>query len=83
MIEDGCGLPVHIVKAFRKQLLLAVEVAVQRAGGDPGQLADVLNAHALQAILPHGLHRGEYDPHFGVIQTIHFPPQSPPHPARL
>ena len=70
-------LPVHIEEAFQKQPVLAIKVAVQGAGGNPRQLADVLNAHTLQAILTHGLHHSGKDSHFGVIQNNHFLLKSP------
>ena len=68
MLEDLCRLLVHIGKAFLDQLVLAVEVTVQCPGGYPRQIADILDPHPFQAVLPHSLHRGGNNPGSGVIQ---------------
>lgn len=76
-VKNGRGLFVHISKALGQQLFLAVKIAVQGAGRDPGQLADILDAHTLQAVLAHGLHRGQENSCSGVVQSHHVPVQQP------
>ena len=79
-VKNLRGLLVHIGEALLNHLVLALKVAVQRPGGDPRQIADILDAHAFQAVLPHGLHRRKNDPHPRVVQSSHFPPKPPASP---
>ncbi len=77
MVKNRGYLFVYKGKAFHDQLILAFKIPVQRSGGDTGQIADVLDAHSLQAILAHGFHCGENDAGFGIVQNNHFPLKQP------
>ena len=73
MFKNRCRLFVHISKTLYQQLFLAIKVTVNRPGRNSCQLADILNAYSLQAILPHSLYCRKNDSRFGVIQRNHFP----------
>lgn len=73
MFKNHCCLFVHISKTLYQQLFLAIKVTVNRPGRNSCQLVDFLDAHALQAILPHNLYCRKNDLRFGVIQSNHSP----------
>ena len=57
MLKNLRRLFVHVGEALHDQLLFPIKIAVNRSGGDSRQLADILDAHTFQTVLPHGLHR--------------------------
>ena len=71
MFKNRCRLFVHISKTLYQQLFLAIKVTVNRPGRNSCQLTDILDAHALQAILPHSLYCRKNNSRFGVIQSNH------------
>ena len=73
MFKNCCRLSVHISKTLYQQLFFTVKVAVNRPGRNSCQFTDILDAHSLQAILPHSLDCRKNDPRFGVIQSNHAP----------